>query len=224
MTANNINFHFGGDAQDDDDEEEDDAEANDEEGEEGAAEEDDLETAWKVLDLVRVILSDQTSEERKLQLARVRCSIAEVATESAQPDKGVEEYEAALAIQKSILPAWDRLIAQTHLFTALALELIPNNQFDAEENEARIAKEAYDKAIEHIQSAKDVLRLRDLHIKGIDEGKGKQKENGNIASSSKELSEKEKDEVEDIAGLQVELDNKVCYTLAELRYRTDDVS
>lgn len=86
-TAQSINFHFGGDAPDDEEDEEaaegDDQENGEEGGENEAAEEaDDFETAWEVLDTARAILSKQDSRERKLQMARVHSSMAEVATEA----------------------------------------------------------------------------------------------------------------------------------------------
>ena len=72
-------FHFGGDEPDDeDDENDDDEEAN------GEAEDetDDFENAWEILDSCRAILVKEESTQRKLQLARVHSSMAEVATES----------------------------------------------------------------------------------------------------------------------------------------------
>ena len=124
--------------------------------------------------------------------------MAEVATESARPEDGVKEYEAALAIQSAVLPKWDRLTAQTHLFIALALELIPNNQFDAADEETKIAEESYSKAIDHIQSAKAILGARADYLKQKD-----------AADAESKPSEKDLDELKDIDELKSELDNKV---------------
>jgi hypothetical protein len=90
----------------------------------------------------------------------------------------VKEYEQALAIQSSLLPSWDRLLAQTHLYIALALELVPTNTFDSAEEEGKAATEAYAQATEHVEKAKAILRAREAHIKGldVDAGKGKGKE------------------------------------------------
>jgi hypothetical protein len=71
-------FHFGGDEPDD---EEDDGDDDDEAGE-PEEETDDFENAWEILDSCRAILIKEESQARKLQLARVHSSMAEVATES----------------------------------------------------------------------------------------------------------------------------------------------
>ena len=57
--------------------------------EEDAAEDegDDFETAWEILDSARAILCKEKSEERQLQLARIHCSMAEVATEAGKSDR-----------------------------------------------------------------------------------------------------------------------------------------
>lgn len=129
----------------------------------------------------------------------------------------MKEYEQALAIQSALLPKWDRLVAQTHLFIALALELVPTNAFDSAEEEAQTAAKSFSAAMEHVEKAKEILRLREAHLKGIDtesdKGKGKEGEavNSNAAEAKQDLSEKDKDELKDIAELLVELDNKVCY-------------
>lgn len=139
-----------------------------------------------------------------------------------RPEDGVKEYETALSIQTALLEPYDRLVAQTHLFIALALELVPNNQFDSESEEAKVSEESYGKAIEHVQHAKNVLRNRELFLKGLplaSEGKGKGRESeagaanaSEVADSSKTLSEREQEEIKDIAELQVELDNKVSHS------------
>lgn len=140
-----------------------------------------------------------------------------ICARTGRPEDGVKEYEQALAIQTSLLPKWDRLVAQTHLFIALALELVPTNTFDSAEEEGRVAAESFSKATEHVEKAKEILRLREAYLKGIDteseKGKGKEGEavNGSGTEAKKELSEKDKDELKDIEELLVELDNKVSY-------------
>ena len=215
VTASSINFHFSGDAEDDDNDDEEEPEGVEDpqgngggDGQEAAEDQDDLETAWNILDSARTILSKESRDERKLQLARVHCSMAEVATESGRPEDGVTEYESALKIQKAILPPWDRLVAQTHLFTALALELVPNSQFGAKEEEAETARTAFSKAVEQVQEAKKILKARELHIQGVDLGKGKNKEGDGVAANAI-LSERDQAELSDLEELQIDLDNKV---------------
>lgn len=85
ITAQNFNFHFGGDEPDDDDEDEEEGDDN----EEAEEETDDFENAWEILDSCRAILIKEESEARKLQLARVHSSMAEVATESGKGDESI---------------------------------------------------------------------------------------------------------------------------------------
>jgi len=138
--------------------------------------------------------------------------MAEVATEAGRPEDGVKEYETALSIQSSLLEPYDRLVAQTHLFIALALELVPTNAFDSSKEEGKNAEEAYTKAIHHVEQAKQVLKNRELFLKGVKvdaKGKGKEGASTGEFSSDKELTEKEQEEIKDIGELQIELDNKV---------------
>lgn len=223
MTAQNINFHFGGDAAEDEEDEDD--EEDDGEGEGKAAEEvDDFETAWEILDTARAILvkadeaegTEESKKERKLQLARVHSSMAEVATESGRPEDGVKEYETALSIQSALLPPWNRLVAQTHLFIALALELVPTSNFaDADAQKQEVAEKSFTRAVEHVQAAQGILAARKKHLLGYpDEGsdaKGKGKAVEDVANlePKKELSEKDKDEIKDIDELTVDLSEKV---------------
>lgn len=99
----------------------------------------------------------------------------------------------------------------------MALELVPTNAFDSAEEEARTAAASFSAAMEHVEKAKEILRLREAHLKGIDtesdKGKGKEGEavNGSESEANKELSEKDKDELKDIEELLTELDNKVSW-------------
>lgn len=120
------------------------------------------------------------------------------------------------------MPKWDRLVAQTHLFIALALELVPTNTFDSAEEECRVAVESFSRATDHVEKAKEILRLRKAYLKGVDrdsdKGKGKEDDavNGSNADGTKELTEKDRDELKDIEELLVELDNKVSGLLWNL--------
>lgn len=223
LTAKNINFHFGGDEP----EEEDGDEDGDSEGEDGGAgageEPDDLETAFEILDTARAILSkpseQASSRARQLQLARIHSSMAEVETESGRPENGVKEYEAALKIQSELLPPHDRLLAQTHMFIGLAYEIVPSttdNQVDAQGEVQKRTIDCFEKAVAHVENAKAILIKRGNFLNGVEdaaEGKGKGKATGESAvlgtTGNKELSEKDKEELKDIAELIGDLDGKV---------------
>ena len=156
--------------------------------------------------------------------------MAEVASEEERFADSVTEYQAALAIQTRLLPSWDRLVAQTHLFIALALEMVPNSHFGEEsaEEKDKIVRKSFDDAIAHVGEAKRILGLRKKHILGYPDetaplgasqtngdsgdvkGKGKAKE-GEVEKlePQKKLSEKDEDELKDIDELSGELDLKV---------------
>lgn len=125
----------------------------------------------------------------------------------------MKEYETALRIQTSLLEDHDRTLAQTHLFIALALELVPTNQFDGAAEEAKVAEASFTGAVQHVEKAKEVLKNRELYLKNIHQGKGKEKageeEKVNGSSEVKALSEKDLDEIKDLEELRFELDNKV---------------
>ena len=229
LTAQNINFHFGGDAAEDDEEDED----EEEDGEGKPAEEvDDFETAWEILDTARAILvksdeaegSESEKQARKLQLARIHSSMAEVATESGRPEDGVKEYETALSIQSAILPSWNRLVAQTHLFIALALELVPSStNDDSDSAKQEVAVKSFSSAIEHVEAAQGILSNRKKYLLGYSENgsdaKGKGKATEETLEAKKELSEKDKDEIKDIDELTGELSDKVSILFRQLIHR-----
>lgn len=167
--------------------------------------------------------SDETETDealkktRKLQLARIHSSMAEIATESGRPADGVKEYETALLIQTALLPPWDRLVAQTHLFIALALELVPSINFeDSDASKQDVAEKSFGRAVEHVEAAQGILTQRKKHLLGYADGtsdaKGKSKaaaEDISNLEAQQELSEKDKDEINDINELMIELSEKV---------------
>ena len=124
------------------------------------------------------------------------------------------EYETALHIQSKILAPHDRILAQTHLFIALALELIPNNQFDGASQEAKIAEDSFRKAVEQVQITKQVLSKREDYLKGQQDEDGKEGSAGKDDNPSR--AEKDQEELKDLASLQIELDNKVGFSFSPL--------
>lgn len=79
----------------------------------------------------------------------------------------MKEYETALAIQQSELAGWDRLLSQTHFFLATTLEMLPSNTFDDAQEEQRVKEHSYNEAIRHVQRSKEILRNRQLYLKGL---------------------------------------------------------
>lgn len=220
---NDPRFSFTGDAEDDDDDDE-------EEGAPGAADgddEDDLQTAFAVLDLARVIYTRALdSESQKLstldgqewgktriqaELAEVMNLLGDVGLESENFTQASADYRSSLDILLPLLNSHSRRLADAHLRLGLALEFHP----DVEQRKDAKA---------HVQAASDVLAARVAAIQAridssasttsssADSGKDKEKDDladlADQAALQKELS--------DVQQLKKELDTKLE------EYDTDD--
>lgn len=219
-------FSFTGDAEDDGD---DDEESAPDAGAAEADDEDDLQTAFSVLDLARVIYKralDSESQSLKTldgtewrktriqaELAEVMNLLGDVGLESENFTQASADYRSSLNILLPLLNRHSRRLADAHLRLGLALEFHP----DVEERKG---------AKPHVQAASDVLAARIAAIQArIDNS-------ASTASSSADVSEeqeKEKDDLADLddqAALQKELSDvqqlkKELDTKLE-EYETDD--
>ncbi|XP_012816687.2 nuclear autoantigenic sperm protein isoform X1 [Xenopus tropicalis] len=113
------------------DEEGEDSEENDEgteenEGtEEKETEEEDvgnLQLAWEMLDLCKLIFKRQQSKEAQLKAAQAHLKLGEVSVESENYSQAVEDFLACLNIQKEHLEEHDRLLAETNYHLGLAYQ------------------------------------------------------------------------------------------------------
>ncbi|PWZ02304.1 hypothetical protein BCV70DRAFT_198585 [Testicularia cyperi] len=163
--VNDPRFSFSGDAEEFDDDDDDEAA-----GQAGAAEDedDDLQVAFAVLDLARVIyerilssdspslttLESQTwSETRtKAELAEVMNDLGDVGLENENFQQSSDDYQKSLDILTPLLNPHSRRLADAHLRLGLALEFHP----DVEPRQG---------AKKHVQAASDVLGAR---IKAIE--------------------------------------------------------
>ncbi|XP_050817090.1 nuclear autoantigenic sperm protein isoform X5 [Gopherus flavomarginatus] len=95
------------------------------------SEEDDvgnLELAWDMLELAKVIYKRQETKEAQLHAAQAHLKLGEVSVESENYAQAIEEFQACLALQQKYLEAHDRLLAESHYQLALAYHY--NSQFD----------------------------------------------------------------------------------------------
>ncbi|GAC94056.1 potential histone binding protein [Pseudozyma hubeiensis SY62] len=198
-------FSFTGDAEDDGDDDE-------EEGAPGAGaaegdDEDDLQTAFSVLDLARVIYRRALdSESQKLttlegqewgktriqaELAEVMNLLGDVGLESENFTQASADYQSSLDTLRPLLNPHSRRLADAHLRLGLALEFHP-------EVEQRRGAKA------HVQAASDVLAARIAAIQArIDSAT-----TSTTSSSADTGTEKEKDDLADLhdqAALEKEL-------------------
>ncbi|XP_064415831.1 nuclear autoantigenic sperm protein isoform X2 [Latimeria chalumnae] len=113
------------------------SEGEDDENGEGVAEKEDeeeeevgnLQLAWEVLELAKVIYKRQEAKEAQLSAAQAYLKLGEVGVESENYSQAVEDFQECLAIQQKHLKSHDRLLAETHYQLGLAYTFM--NQFDS---------------------------------------------------------------------------------------------
>ncbi|XP_073400551.1 nuclear autoantigenic sperm protein [Dendrobates tinctorius] len=104
--------------------EEEDAESDNEETDEKEHEEevDNLQLAWEMLDLSKIIFKRQENKESQLKAAQAYLKLGEVSIESENYTQAVEDFLVCLSIQKEHLVEHDRLLAETHYQLGLAYQ------------------------------------------------------------------------------------------------------
>ncbi|CAJ0953863.1 unnamed protein product, partial [Ranitomeya imitator] len=104
--------------------EEEDAESDNEETDEKENEEevDNLQLAWEMLDLSKMIFKRQEDKESQLKAAQAYLKLGEVSIESENYIQAVEDFLVCLAIQKEHLVEHNRLLAETHYQLGLAYQ------------------------------------------------------------------------------------------------------
>ncbi|XP_070601105.1 nuclear autoantigenic sperm protein isoform X2 [Erythrolamprus reginae] len=103
---------------------------NDSTAEEKESEDDvgNLELAWDMLELAKVIYKRQDTKEAQLHAAQAHLKLGEVSIESENYVQAIEEFHSCLALQQKYLEAYDRLLAETHYHLGLAYHY--NNQYE----------------------------------------------------------------------------------------------
>uniref|UniRef100_A0A673TVZ2 Nuclear autoantigenic sperm protein n=1 Tax=Suricata suricatta TaxID=37032 RepID=A0A673TVZ2_SURSU len=107
-----------------------------------------LELAWDMLDLAKIIFKRQETKEAQLYAAQAHLKLGEVSVESENYVQAVEEFQACLNLQEQYLEAHDRLLAETHYQLGLAYGY--NSQYDE-------AVSQFSKSIEVIEKRMAVL-------------------------------------------------------------------
>ncbi|XP_036034725.1 nuclear autoantigenic sperm protein isoform X2 [Onychomys torridus] len=107
-----------------------------------------LELAWDMLDLAKIIFKRQETKEAQLYAAQAHLKLGEVSVESENYIQAVEEFQACLNLQEQYLEAHDRLLAETHYQLGLAYGY--NSQYDE-------AVAQFGKSIEVIEKRMAVL-------------------------------------------------------------------
>ncbi|XP_005398756.1 PREDICTED: nuclear autoantigenic sperm protein isoform X1 [Chinchilla lanigera] len=108
-----------------------------------------LELAWDMLDLAKIIFKRQETKAAQLYAAQAHLKLGEVSVESENYVQAVEEFQACLTLQEQYLEAHDRLLAETHYQLGLAYGY--NSQYDE-------AVAQFSKSIEVIEKRMAVLK------------------------------------------------------------------
>ncbi|KAK2499334.1 hypothetical protein MC885_002552 [Smutsia gigantea] len=116
-----------------------------------------LELAWDMLDLAKIIFKRQETKEAQLYAAQAHLKLGEVSVESENYVQAVEEFQACLNLQEQYLEAHDRLLAETHYQLGLAFGY--NSQYDE-------AVVQFSKSIEVIEKRMVVLNEQRKEAKG----------------------------------------------------------
>merc|ERR1719154_383950 len=122
--------------------------ADDDDSQESTQEEDvsTLQLAYEVLEISKTIYEriNERTEEENLKLSQVYLKLGEVASENEQYEESVTQYTLCLKLQETLLPADDRLLAETNYQLGLAHSFADD----------------YGPALKHIESAVAIIKTR----------------------------------------------------------------
>ncbi|CAD7694097.1 unnamed protein product [Nyctereutes procyonoides] len=139
-----------------------------------------LELAWDMLDLAKIIFKRQETKKAQLYAAQAHLKLGEVSVESENYVQAVEEFQACLNLQEQYLEAHDHLLAETHYQLGLAYGY--NSQYD----EARMAvlseqmKEAEGSSTEYEKEIEELKELLPEIREKLEDAKESQR-SGNVA-------------------------------------------
>ncbi|XP_048845797.1 histone-binding protein N1/N2-like isoform X1 [Brienomyrus brachyistius] len=164
----------GDDSEEEEEEEEEEeqaAEGKESDGEEGEEEEvGNLQLAWEMLEVAKVIYKRKESKEDQLLAAQAHLKLGEVGTESGNYSQALEDFQECLSIQLKHLAPHSRLLAETHYQLGLTYGYTGQ----------------YSKAIQHFNSSIQVIESRlEMLQETLDKAGGKE----GAAEEHKEMEE-----------------------------------
>ncbi|XP_077464036.1 nuclear autoantigenic sperm protein isoform X4 [Stigmatopora argus] len=176
-SANNLDDDDDGDDEDDDDEEEGDGSGNKEEDEVG-----NLQLAWEMLEVAKVIYKRKESKEDQLMAAQAFLKLGEVGAETGNYPQALEDFQECLTLQLKHLPPHSRLLAETHYHVATTLCYM----------------DQYSQAIQHYNSSIRVIETRLAMLQDLLD-----------AADGKETTTEARTEVEDLKQLLPDIREKI---------------
>ncbi|KAK7889119.1 hypothetical protein WMY93_024679 [Mugilogobius chulae] len=161
-SANNLD---DGDDDDDDDE--------DEQGEKNGEEEEvgNLQLAWEMLEMAKVIFKRKDTRDDQLMAAQAHLKLGEVSAESGNYPQALDDFQECLCLQLKHLPPHSRHLAETHYHMATTLcymdqyeQAVQHYNSSIRVMEARLAmlQEAIDKAGGPESASEDQTELEEL--------------------------------------------------------------
>lgn len=190
-SANGQEKHDDEDDEDDEDEEEDGQEDG---AEDGAQYEGDLQVAWEVLDVARIILEKETNlDNSNLHLlSETYTRLGDLMKLNGKLDESISEYKKALELKSKLCSKHDRALSNIHFLIAIAYI------YRAAEKSNIDPLQDKREALEHYQLSKEVL-CKKLEIDG-----------DSISTTSKEEIKELIDELsENVDALRSEIDETV---------------
>ncbi|XP_020783365.1 nuclear autoantigenic sperm protein-like isoform X4 [Boleophthalmus pectinirostris] len=183
----NSNIESASNLDDDDDVDDDDDDDDDnkeEQGEKNGEEEEvgNLQLAWEMLEVAKVIYKRKDTREDQLMAAQTYLKLGEVSAESGNYPQALEDFQECLALQLKHLPPHSRLLAETHYHVATTLCYM----------------DQYDQAIQHYSSSIRVIEARLAMLQEVIDKAG-----------AAEAASEEKNELEELKLLLPEIRDKV---------------
>ncbi|CAM4625524.1 unnamed protein product [Leuciscus chuanchicus] len=172
----------GDDDDDDDDDDDEDAEGDTKDKDSEEDEVGNLQLAWEMLEVAKVIYKRKDCKEDQLMAAQIYLKLGEVGAESGNYSQALEDFNECLTLQLKHLPSHSRLLAETHY------QLGTTYSYTAQ----------YSQAIEHFSKSIKVIESRLAMLQEvIDKAEG--------AEAAKE----EKTELEELKQLLPEITEKI---------------
>ncbi|XP_039591043.1 nuclear autoantigenic sperm protein isoform X1 [Polypterus senegalus] len=164
----------GEDAEEDEVEEEDNAEDENTEDKESEEEEvGNLQLAWEMLEIAKVIYKRKESKEDQLRAAQTYLKLGEVGLESGNYTQAAEDFQECLTLQKKHLEPHSRLLAETYYQLGLvsgysgqydlAIQYY-NQSVEVIQNRLSMLKEVLDKAENEDSVADDKKEMEELKV------------------------------------------------------------
>ncbi|KAK6308781.1 hypothetical protein J4Q44_G00202440 [Coregonus suidteri] len=158
--------------EDDDDDDDDEGEGTAEDKESEDEEVGNLQLAWEMLEVAKVIYKRKENQEDQLMAAQAYLKLGEVGAESGNYPAAVEDFQDCLSLQLKHLPPHSRLLAETHYqlgmtycYTGQYSQAIQHYSSSVKVIESRLAmlQEVMDKA-EGEDGAKEKIELEELKL------------------------------------------------------------